>query len=508
MVAPTVIDQVIVKLGLDPGEFTKGQKEAAASVKKTEADVKKSADNMGSSVVGFTKKLLGIAGAAIVVKKIVGAVSDLSTTVRQLGVDSRNFGIAASELRNFQNVSEMFGGKAEEATKSVGGLTKAVYDLAYNGQISDSLLMLGRMGVQFQTTTGDARDFRDIALDTEAAIQKMMKAGTLSRQNANQMLLQAGFDPGMSQAMLEGSLSTQLARQEARRQVNGGDVALMTEWEKSAANRDQAVIAAAIGAPTTVAQAKLGIAGNDAIARAADFASTATGEDVSKVLGGIVEGVKKGGGKLVDALEDVGARALRASYPKGRQNYENTIQRAAQRYGIDPEMLAGVLGTESNFNPSAVSSAGAVGIAQLMPKYFPGAGLSPHEDIDTAAAYLKTLRDSFLKDGMNEDDAYWHALQSYNAGQSRVRKAMAGGAPLKQETVDYPGKVMAYASRAVPTPGAHVAAGGGGNSNSSTVNIGKVEVITQATDTDGIARDFAGAAKRKLMAAQSDIGMQ
>lgn len=507
MGGPTVIDQLIVKLGLDPGDFSKGRKKAAAEVVTLEKDVKRSSEGMGTAVVGFTKKLLGIATAAIVVKKALGYVSDMSVTVRQLGIDSRNFGIAANELRNFQNVAELFGGKGDEVTKTVGNITKAVYDLAYNGQISDSLIMLGRLGVQFQTTTGQARSFRDIVLDTEKAVQGRMRSGNLSRENANQMLLQAGFDPGLTQAMLEGSVSTQIARQEARRQVNGSDVALMTDWEKSAASRDQEVAATVLGLPTTVGQAKGGIATNRGIEAAAH-----AGKDMDTFkdsMSEAAEGIKAGANKLVDALEEAGSRALRAMYPKGRQNYENTIQSAAKRYGIDPEMLAGVLGTESDFDPAAVNpKSGATGIAQLMPKYFPGAGRNPHEDIDTAAAYLRTLRDSFQKSGESEDDAYYHAFQSYNAGQSRVRKAMAGkGPPLKQETLDYPGKVLSYAAGAVPTPGAQNTSNSSSNSKTE-VNIGKVDVVTRATDTEGIARDFAGAAKRKLMAAQADVGMQ
>lgn len=500
MAAPTVIDQLIVKLGLDPGDFSKGRKKAAAETLALEKDVKKSSDNMSTSVVGFTKKLLGIASAAIIVKKAVGYVSDLSTTVRQLGIDSRNFGIAANELRNFQNVAEMFGGKGEEVTKTVDGISRAVYNLAYHGQISDSLMMLGRMGVQFQTTTGEARSFRDIVLDTEKAVQGLMRNGT-SRETANRLLQDAGFDSGLSQAMLDGKVSEELAKQEARRQVTDESVKVATEWERSAANRDQAIAAGALRALPSASAA--GVAANNAIAAGADYAGE---RSMGGVLSDAAEGVKTGAGKLIDALEEVGARALRASFPKGREAYENTIQHAAQRYGVDPEMLAGVLATESDFDPAAVSSAGATGIAQLMPKYFPGAGRNPHEDIDTAAAYLKTLRDSFRKDGMSEDDAYWHALQSYNAGQSRVRKSMAGGKPLTPETLAYPGKVLGYANSAVPSPGAQNS-GGGGTNNSTTVTIGKVDVVTRATDADGIAKDFAGATKRKLMAAQADAGM-
>lgn len=510
MAGATVIDQLIVKLGLDPKEFNKGQKEAAAAIVKTEESVKRSSEGMGRSIAGFTGKLLGVATAAVAVKKVATYVSDLSTNVRDLGNNAKAFGIAASELRNFQNISEMMGGKPEEATRAIGNLTKAVYDLAYNGQISDSLIMLGRLGVQFQDTAGNARSFRDIVLDTETQIQKLLRSGT-SYENANQMLAQAGFDPGTARAILEGTVGAQLAQQEGRRQVSGDVVKAATDWEKSAANRDQAVAAATLRALPGAALG--GIKANDLIAGAAEGASDLTLQGGVEAIGDALskgaEAVKEGANKLVDSLADLGDRMRAAIYPEGRQHYEQTIQDAARKHGIDPEMLAGVLATESNFDPSAVSGAGAKGIAQLMPKYFPNAGKNPHEDIDTAAGYIRQLRDDFMRDGLSEDDAYYRAFQSYNAGQSRVRKSLAGGKPLAQETLDYPGKVLAYANSAVPSPAAQGSvAGGGGNTSSTEVNIGKVDVYTQATDADGIAKDFAGATRRKVLAAQADTGMQ
>lgn len=493
MPGATVIDQLIVKLGLDPKDFDKGRKRAAAEVVSLEKDVKKSSAGMSASIVGFTGKILGIATAAIAVKKTIGYVSELSTTVRQLGIDSRNFGIAAAEMRNFQNIGEMFGGKGEEVTRTIGGITKAVYDLAYNGQISDSLIMLGRLGVKFQDTAGNARSFRDIVLDTEQKIQQSMRNGT-SRENANQMLLQAGFDPGLAQAILSGNVAGSLAQQENRKQATSDIVDAATAWEKSATNRSQAIDAAALrGLP---AAAEAGTMANNKIAAMADSAGT---DSLGEIIDGTAEGVKEAGKNLVDALSNIYDRIEHSGvlFPKGRANYENTIQQAAARHGIDPELLAGVLDTESKFNPSAVSPAGARGIAQLMPKYFPDAGKNPHEDIDTAAAYLSALHVAFMKDGNDSAAANVLALQSYNAGQSRVRKAADGGRPLAQETLDYPGKVLSYA------------AGSGGQSSSTVteVSIGKVDVHTQASDAEGIATDFAGATRRKIIAAQSETGM-
>lgn len=512
MANATVVDQLIVKLGLDPKDFDKGTKRAAADVVEVEKTVKKSSQSMSRDLVGVAGKMLGVATAAIAVKKVLSYVSDLSTDIRRLGIDSRNFGIAAAEMRNFQNIGEMFGGKAEEVTRSIGGITKAVYDLAYNGQISDSLVMLGRLGVRFQDTAGNARDFKDIVLDTEAAIQRSMANGT-SRENANQMLQQAGFDPGLTQAMLAGQVGAQLARQGERRQVDSATVSAATAWEQSATNRDQAVAAAALrGLPVAAAG---GAAVNNAAAAAADYAGTASVGTAVSDLGNAAEAaatkIEAGVDRMVDGLEEAGRTVRSQLWVKGRANYENTIQSAAAKYGINPELLAGVLETESNFNPAAKNASGATGIAQLMPKYFPNAGKNPHEDIDTAAAYLQALRDSFLKEGNDEAASNYLALQSYNAGQSRVRNSadMGGkGPPLKQETLDYPGKVLGYAAGAIPTPNAQGGAGGSSTSTKTDVSIGNVTVNTQATDADGIARDFGGAVKRKMTAAQADIGMQ
>lgn len=510
MVAATVVDQLIVKLGLDPKDFDKGTKRAAADVVSLEKDVKRSSSSMSASVVGFTSKLLGVATAAIAVKKVLGYVSDLSVSVRQLGIDSRNFGIAASEMRNFQNVGEMMGGTAEGVTRSIAGITKAVYDLAYNGQMSDSLMMLGRLGVQFQDTAGNARSFRDIVLDTEAAVQKSMSEGRLTRENANQALAQAGFDPGLSQAILAGNVGAQLSKQESRRQVDSEVIDAATKWEQSAANRDQAIAAAALR--VLPADAKAGTFGNDKIAAGAEGLSDVTLrggiEAVTQAFTAAAEAIKTGAGKVSDALEDRIGDSYRGMFAKGREHYEDQIQASASKYGLDPEVLAGVLSTESNFDPSARSPAGAVGIAQLMPKYFPKAGRSPTNDINDAARYLSQLRDDFAKEGYDPADTMALALSSYNAGQTRVRNAMLGeGPPLKQETLDYPGKVLGYAAGAVPTPNAQTSTTQT-SSMKTDVQIGEINIQTAATDANGIASGIAGATKRKMQAAQADVGMQ
>ncbi len=491
MSTTTVIDQLIVKLGLDPKGFTEGEKKAAASTVNLEKQVDKSAKSMSSSMLGFIGKLSGIATAAIAIKKVVGYTSDLSTELRQLGLDSSNYNIAANALRNFGNIAEMNGGKASDATKTIGNLSKAVYDLAYNGSMSDSLVMLGRLGVQFQDTTGNMRDFKDIALDAQSAVQSSMKNGT-SRANAYQELLQAGFDPGLANAMLDGTLKQQLTQQQARRQVSGSNLNAATTWEKSAANRDQAIAAAALG-PFDAAAAT-GTALNNTAAGAADFVG---GGGITKAVSAagdaIVEGAKDFKEAASSFLHGIGDRVesdRRKNLPRGRAAYEADIQGAARKYGLNPETLAGLIQTESNFNPNAVSPTGRVGLAQLTPKYFPGAGNNPRADIYTAAQELARLKARHSDD--DEQGAMIEALEDYNAGSRGADEMRSGKRPYTDETRDYPGKVLSYSS---PSAGA-------------TITFENVNVTTTGTNGKAIANDFVDATRRKLQTGQADTGLR
>lgn len=504
MAGTTVIDQLIIKLGLDPRDFTKGEKQVAASVVKTEQQVKASSESMGRSFVGFTSKLLGVATAVAAVKKIVGAVSDLSVSIRRLGIDSKNYNIAAGNLRNWQNAAEMMGGRAEDVTKTVAGLEQAVFNLAYNGQISDSLVMLSRLGVQFQTTTGQARKFEDIVMDTAKAIE----SSGMSRSTAFQFLQQSGFDEGTINLILSGTkaMREQLALQEKRRQVTGKEVDAATKWEQSATNRDQSIAAAGLGALPAASAA--GSKANDMIAAGAELASgqrtlAGTTAQLNKRFIGFMAKLEEWSNQATAKAAAVNQRQYK------RSEFDATINAAAEKEGLPPEVLSGLLRTESNFNPSAYNKkSGATGIAQLLPKYFPKAGQNPHQDIYTAAHYLAQMREDFSAEGEDMDTALQSALQAYNAGPTRLRNSRKpGGKPLTQETQDYAGKVMRDIAtpNAVTSPNVQGQANGG---NYTKVDIDQINIQTQATDAEGIARDADGAVKRKLLASHAEAGVQ
>ncbi|WP_409332257.1 NlpC/P60 family protein [Trujillonella humicola] len=115
--------------------------------------------------------------------------------------------------------------------------------------------------------------------------------------------------------------------------------------------------------------------------------------------------------------------------------YSDLFVAAGARHGVEPALLAAVARTESNFNSSAVSPAGATGLMQFMPATARGLGVDPGDPasaIDGAARYLRQLTDRFGSTDL--------ALAAYNAGPGTVSRY--GGVPPYGETQSYVSKVL------------------------------------------------------------------
>jgi soluble lytic murein transglycosylase-like protein len=127
--------------------------------------------------------------------------------------------------------------------------------------------------------------------------------------------------------------------------------------------------------------------------------------------------------------------------------YGAEITAAAQRHGIDPALLAGLVRQESNFDPTAGSPAGARGLTQLMPGTAAGLGVTdvtdPLQSLEGGAKYLKQQLDAFGGDVTK-------ALAAYNAGPGAVQRY--GGVPPYAETQNYVQKVQAFAAAYRGTP--------------------------------------------------------
>ncbi len=120
-----------------------------------------------------------------------------------------------------------------------------------------------------------------------------------------------------------------------------------------------------------------------------------------------------------------------------QQSFNAHIVEAGQRFGIPASWISAVIEVESAGNPRAVSSAGAMGLMQIMPGTWAvlrrahGFGddpFDPRENILAGTAYLRAMYDRFGSPGF---------LAAYNAGPARYEDYLSSGRPLPTETRNY-----------------------------------------------------------------------
>lgn len=119
--------------------------------------------------------------------------------------------------------------------------------------------------------------------------------------------------------------------------------------------------------------------------------------------------------------------------------YDEIIQEASKRYGLSFFLIKAMIKVESNFDSSAVSKKGALGLMQIMPQNLQAFNIrepyDPKDNIMGGASYFKSLIERF-------DGKLPLALAAYNAGPTIVDKYR--DIPPIKETKDYVKKVMKY----------------------------------------------------------------
>ena len=170
------------------------------------------------------------------------------------------------------------------------------------------------------------------------------------------------------------------------------------------------------------------------------------------------------------------ASSLTEVPPKSVSQYERYVSEAARRFALPARWISRVMRVESAGDVRAISSAGAMGLMQIMPATWKELrvhyhlGHDPfdaHDNILAGAAYLRELYDRYGSPGF---------LAAYNAGPERYEEYLAGR-PLPRETSAYVAKLAPPSGLFGPGQFAYVAAGDERSSTPSLLFVAPSEVV-------------------------------
>lgn len=135
-----------------------------------------------------------------------------------------------------------------------------------------------------------------------------------------------------------------------------------------------------------------------------------------------------------------GGAPMTSSPVQSPAEFDPIIKEASAKYGVPENIIRGIIKAESDFDPRSHSSAGAMGVMQLMPDTAKEMGVTDPWDIRQnimggTGYYAKMLK-------MFNGD-HQMALAAFNAGPGNVKKY--GGIPPFKETQNYVPKVMKFA---------------------------------------------------------------
>jgi len=204
---PTVIDELIVKLGLDAKEYKKtqgeivtGQDKLKKGIEKNSRDIEAAGKKAASYFTGLKTAAVAFFAAITAGRGLIDFASGVMKTGMTLTNMSQNLGMSVEMLSKFSRASELVGGTQQGFIQSAAQMNAEMTDFTQTGQ-SKWLPFMQQLGVSWTDAQGKAKDFGTFIGD----ISKSIESKHIARPQAYGILKQMGLDEGSINLILSGS---------------------------------------------------------------------------------------------------------------------------------------------------------------------------------------------------------------------------------------------------------------------------------------------------------------
>ncbi|HID2929327.1 TPA: lytic transglycosylase domain-containing protein [Klebsiella pneumoniae] len=205
--AATVIDALLVTLGLDTSDFRKGQKDVSDDLKKQREDAKKTAKEMaeqGKKAASFFSsiktELLALTGVTVTAGGLMSFVKSTTSGLMELSIQAKALGMTAKELDGVGKAAEAAGSSVEKINAALQGFQSAKEQAksgVYNTPVTEAAIRLNSL-------THDSFNVRDDSVQT--TFRKILEsARKVTDPDIRRQILQSvGIDDAVNQRNQEG----------------------------------------------------------------------------------------------------------------------------------------------------------------------------------------------------------------------------------------------------------------------------------------------------------------
>jgi len=522
---PTVIDSLVVELGLDPKKLSVGQRAALDEFKKTQEAALKGGKEMEEAARKQGAALSTLKGQALGAFAVFAGGRGLKEfaaylTASTVAVDrfSRLYGQSLQTVTKWGNAAVVTGGSAEGMQGSIRGLVQQFQQFSMTGE-SAVIPYFRALGVAIADDTGKMRSMDDILLDLADKFHGMDPAKAAAFGKA------LGLDEATIDLLIRGRAALKPLLDEMAK--IGGVTKKDAEASRDLYERWGLLITRAERMGRTF-MTWLG----PGIGAVADFLN----RDIMELLGAKDRGVEK----LKEAFKDKGIvgdlSPSAARYHPGAgadtSNRPAIGQVGNSKSGSDVDKLVAMGWTrdqaigiaaniqrESAGNHQAVGDGGrAFGLAQWHPdrqaRFAQWAGKDIRQS--TRDEQLAFINHELRNGTERKAGAALMGARSAAEAASIVSEKYERPANTAGESASRAALATAMASKLANVPAAPAAAGAAvsnadnrsSSSSSSSMSVGQVVVNTQATDGPGVARDFKAALEHDSFATQANNGQQ